>query len=63
MSQRTTTYDKWVVQHLQYLLFVFDVVDVLGRDDLVLFHRFNGELHVRITLQPAVFHVSERTYQ
>lgn len=54
------TYRKWMFKDFQDILFIFNVVDVLGLNDIVLLHRLYRVLLSRIALQPANFDVAER---
>ena len=55
------TYDEGMLQQLKNLLLVFNMIDVLRLDNLLLLHGLNGELGSRLFLQPRVFDVTEGT--
>ena len=42
--------------------FIFNMVNVLGRNDFCFFHCLNGILLARISLQPTHFDIAERAY-
>jgi len=56
------TYREGVDDSLEDLLFVLDMIDVLGGDDLGLLHRLDSELRFGARLQPSYSNVSESTY-
>ena len=46
------TYDERVLQLLQDLLLVLNMIHVLAVNNFLLFHCFDGELVIRVVLQP-----------
>lgn len=50
-----------MLNNLEYVLFVFDMVDVLALDDFYLLHCLNCVLLALVVLDPAHSYISERT--
>ena len=61
LKSTATTYDEGVVEELEDLLFVFNVVDVLRLNDVVLFHGLYGHLGAGVLLEPRELDVSKCT--
>ena len=50
MDYMICTYDKWVLQHFENLLLVFNVINMLAINDFFLLHGFNCKLSVSVFL-------------
>lgn len=57
------TYDEGVVDQLQNILFVFNVINVLALDDIILFHCFQGEFLVLVFFEVCNLDISKCTYK
>ena len=53
---------KGVLNPAEDDFFIFNMVNVLGRNDFCFFHCLNGILLARISFQPTHFDIAERAY-
>ena len=56
------TYHKRMTYFIQYVLLIFDVVNVLAINNLFLLHCFYGVLVILIALYPSNSHITKGTY-
>ena len=56
------TYDERMINHLQNILLIFDMVDMLTGDNVVFLHCLQSELLGLVFLQLGDLHISKCTY-
>ena len=61
LEEAVVVQSEGVLDPLENKLFVLNMIDVLARDNLRLFHSLDGVLFVRIRLDPAHLDVTEGT--